>query len=447
MILPTLPIPPVSHHAGYSAGGFELDLYGILSGFARKLLDIQNLKIASPQRLNLLSPLHKRLSAKMEILYGFPYRMNHASIMAELISELIVSRPPKKGLITDLDNTLWKGILGEVGIGGVSWDIEKNSHMHALYQQMLQSLSETGIFIGVASKNDPDLVKKAFSQRQTLISTARMFPMEINWKPKSQSVTKILKAWNIGASDVVFIDDSPLELDEVKSSHPQMKCLLFPSNDFDGIYALLEKLRDIFGKESILEEDSIRLDTIKKVKKFENDISREAGSEDEFLSKAGQVLTIHKEKTSPNTRPFELVNKTNQFNLNGIRYTESEWIEAMQNEMSFLIVADYNDRYGPLGKIAVLLGRNENEKLYLDSWVMSCRSFSRRIEYKCLEYLFEYFKVDEIVVNYNFTERNAYLRDFFSRLSGNSTPQSPLKISRKMFLDNCPKLFFRLKEA
>ena len=146
-----------------------------------------------------------------------------------MLADLIQPRPAKKGLITDLDDTLWRGLLGEEGVAGISWDLDRHSHIHALYQQTLRALAESGVLIAVASKNDPALVTEALARRDLLLPKDCLFPIEVNWKAKSQSVYRILEAWNINADAVVFVDDSPIELAEVQSLFPAIKCLRFPA--------------------------------------------------------------------------------------------------------------------------------------------------------------------------------------------------------------------------
>src|SRR6185295_4898361 len=104
-------------------------------------------------------PLATRLDVKSYVATGFPYRVVHASVLADLLARLLQPPVPKKGIITDLDNTLWLGILGEDGPGGVSWDLDHKSHMHGLYQQLLHSLAEAGTLIAAASKADPSVVE------------------------------------------------------------------------------------------------------------------------------------------------------------------------------------------------------------------------------------------------------------------------------------------------
>ena len=59
----------------------------------------------------------------------------------------------------------WRGILGEVGIDGISWHLDHRSQMHAFYQRLLGALSNEGVLIAVLSKNEQSLVEKAFGRK------------------------------------------------------------------------------------------------------------------------------------------------------------------------------------------------------------------------------------------------------------------------------------------
>src|SRR5262249_24533995 len=181
--------------------------------------------------LGVLSPSAGRYDLKSDLLSGFPYTLPHASAIAEVLARLLWNRAPKRGLITDLDDTLWAGILGEDGVDGISWHLDRNTHTHGLYQQFLASLAGAGVMIGVASKNDPAMVERAFDKRDLLLAKEDIFPLEIHWSRKSESVGRILSTWNVNADSVVFIDDSPMEVAEVQASFSDMECIVFPKSD------------------------------------------------------------------------------------------------------------------------------------------------------------------------------------------------------------------------
>ncbi len=428
---PTLPLPPISFVPGWQASSLEIELNAIMQSVRSQISQCSQVRILSPQRIDMASPLTDRFDVESELLTGFPYRLAHASALANLLAQLARRPTPKKGMITDLDDTLWRGLLGEVGIEGISWDLDHHTQMHAFYQRMLGTLASEGVLLAIASKNDSSLVESALGRNDLALSPTAFFPVEVSWGAKSQAVARILKAWNVGPDSVVFVDDSPLELAEVKASHPQIECMQFPTKNAAAIYELTLRLRDLFGKSAILEEDSIRAQSIRRSHVGANDSTTAKGTPTDFLENMEAELSFNFNKTPLDPRAFELINKTNQFNLNGKRFTESSWQNYLRNLGSFLLVASYTDKYGPLGKIAVIAGRQNGRKLSIDTWVMSCRAFSRRIEYICLEQLFAKFDVDEIELDYVKTDRNSPLREFLGDILG-ETPWPACTISRQL---------------
>jgi FkbH-like protein len=442
---PTLPIPPIAYTPTEYGSKLESALHVVKAELRNELSELSGVAVLSTQTLDMLSPLHARLNAKSELNTGFPYSTGYADTLADLISRLVGPPHPKKGIITDLDNTLWSGILGEVGVDGISWDLDNHTLRHGLYQQLLASLAESGILVGVASKNDPRLVEEAFRERKPALARDRIFPLEANWGPKSESVRKIVETWNIGYDSVVFLDDSPLELAEVQAAHPEIECVLFPHNDDKGVYELLWKLRDTFGKTTVTAEDAIRLDSIRASAAVAEAGKGEGYTPEKFMQEAGGRLTVSFVKDPPDSRALELINKTNQFNLNGKRHTDGTWRQYLSAPGVFLAVASYEDKYGLLGKIAVVAGRIDGKDLALDHWVMSCRAFSRRIEHGCLLRIFQKFDVDRVTFDFVKTPRNQPIQSFLNELAGDATPPT-ISITKKQLLDSCPPVYFKIQE-
>ncbi len=432
LCMPTLPLPPISFVPGWQASSCEIELKAAVHSAAFQVSQYAQVRVLNPQRIDLVSPLWERFDVESELLTGFPYKLPHASMLAHLLACLTRRPAPKKGLVTDLDDTLWRGILGEVGVDGISWDLDHRSQMHAFYQRMLGALSSEGVLIAVASKNELSLVEKAFGRNDLALSPNSVFPMEVSWGPKSEAVARILKTWNVSADSVVFVDDSPLELAEVKASHPDVECIKFPTKDSVGVYNLAIRLRDLFGKSAILREDTIRSESIRRARAG---MAAQEGSKTtpaNFLEQVEAEMSFNFSKSPQDPRALELVNKTNQFNLNGKKYTEASWHNYLLDPASFLMVVSYTDKYGPLGKIAVAAGRQDGKSLKIDTWVMSCRAFSRRIEYKSLEELFAKFGAEEIELDFAVTERNSPLREFLTEILG-EPPKPGSEISRRVF--------------
>lgn len=438
--LPSLPLPPIAHTPGWMLGRSGAELRRLIAQLASELVAAEGIRLLDPQRLDAVSPVEARLDVKSCLATGFPYRLPHADALSALLSDLLLPPAPKKGVITDLDETLWKGILGEEGPGGVFWDLDHHAHAHGLYQQLLAALAASGVLVAVASKADPQVVAQGLDAPTLIIGRDALFPVEASWGAKSEAVGRILAAWNVGADSVVFVDDSPVELAEVKAIYPEIECLQFPTGDDGAVYALLERLRDFCGKERLSGEDAIRLSSLKTGAIVQVALADSPARQDAFLAAAGQELSCL--SVVGDHRPLELINKTNQFNLNGRRWSEREWQELLGRDDALALCFAYRDKYGPLGKIAVLAGRLAGTALHVDAWVLSCRAFSRRIEYATLACLFERWNLDEIVFDYRATPRNHLVADFLATL--NDEPAAQNRLARATFVARCPTLYFQV---
>ena len=284
-VAPTLALPPLFPQARGRAD-FHDTLRRLAADTAARLASQPGVSVASLQRLDELSPPHTRRDVRDELATGFPYSLHHASAVAALLAELLPAPVRRKGLITDLDDTLWAGILDEQGPEGVSWT--GRDHRHGLYQQQLTSLAGAGVLLGVASRNDPGLAADALARPDLIISTDALYPVEASWGLKSDSIRRILEVWNIAADAVVFVDDDPLARDEAAAALPGL-LTLSPPQDEDGVWAFLVALRSVFGKGEVSAEDALRLDSIRSAQALRPaEASEDAGGD--FLAQIGGTV-------------------------------------------------------------------------------------------------------------------------------------------------------------
>jgi FkbH-like protein len=440
--MPTLCLVPVFSVPTWGAGYHELELEVLLAAFAARVGRAPHRSVLNSRWLGEHSPPSARHDAEADLRFGFPYTVPHASALAEGFTRLMLPCTPKKGVITDLDDTLWHGLVGESGPDEVSWDLAANQQLHGLYQALLQALADSGVLVAVASKNDREVVNRALQRRDLRISPAAIFPMEVHWQLKSTSVARILEVWNISADAVVFIDDSPLEIAEVSAAHPGIECIQFPQRDNAAGVALLERLRDMCARSEVSYEDSIRLQSIRSAAGRRAQ-GEQAADGESVLASLDATIEIDFGAGTEDRRAFELVNKTNQFNLNGRRFQPADWAAALERPSAWLAVVSYQDRFGALGKIAVLQGRALESRLHIDVWVMSCRAFSRRIEYALLAELLQRYSPSEIQLDVNITSKNGPLRSFVKSLTG-IEPTSECAITRERFDAACPRLYHRV---
>ena len=433
--LPTLPLPPMFPSPTGLADVASLKLRALVADFAVRLAEDGAIRVLDSASLDRVSKPASRFDAASELRSGFPFTMAHAAALAGELAALLKPIPAMKGIITDLDNTLWAGIVGEDGLNGISWNLDHKTHQHALYQEQLAALADLGALVAVASKNEDSLVKQAFEQCDLIFPTDSFFPVEANWGPKSESIRRILTAWNIGADSVVFIDDSPIELAEVQAAIPEIHCRQFPTGDEAAVVSLLEELRSLFGRASVSEEDRLRMKSLRAVSELADD---EVDS-DAFLAKAEAEMTL--EWNSFDERSLQLINKTNQFNLNGVRLDEAEWRERSSDTESILLGISYTDKFSPLGKISVLLGRQDGGTIIVDSWVLSCRAFSRRIEHSTLQALFDQTGCNQFQFEFQETNRNGPFQKTLRELTGETPKAGLVTLSQTSFETNAPQLF------
>lgn len=442
--MPTLPLPPIFVTRAAQQSSAESALRKISAALADSLSADSAVRLMSQQLLSLSSPPSARYDVKSDLANGFPYTIAHAEALGNLLASLVYHRPAMKGLITDLDDTLWSGIVGDDGVDGISWDLDHHTQLHGVYQQFLSSLAGSGVLIGVASKNNPAVVTPAFERSDILLSMQDVYPLELHWSQKSESVRRILLCWNIDPESVVFVDDNPMEIAEVQAAFPTMDCRLFPKNDSQGLWQLLFDLREAFGKSTLTDEDTLRMRSIREASEFHAGLSRESTSPDDFLRAAEACITFESGRDFGETRAFELLNKTNQFNLNGKRITETEWRQLVSDPDRLMITVSYRDKFGLLGMIGVLIARRKGSTIHITHWAMSCRAFSRRIEHQSLKYLFDEFAAAAITFEYEPTPRNGPLREFLAEITGGA-PAPGVMLSKEEFMTRVPALFHRVE--
>lgn len=426
---PLLDLPPLFHSVRQQLHAYAAELEALIGTFLARVAE-RGIRVLNARQLP-----HTRFDAAAYLGNGFPYQTDFASTLAGQLANLLVPASPKKGLITDLDDTLWRGILGDIGPASISWDLANKTQVHGVYQTLLQSFADAGVLVAAASKNDPANVQEALRRTDLLLAPESIFPVEAGWGPKSESVARILKTWNIGEDAVVFVDDSGMELAQVSAAFPAITTFQFPTREADACWELFGRLRDLFGKPMLAEEDRIRAASLRQSSVREQAIANDGGGMDEFLRQSRGVMRV--EAVRPNdTRALELVNKTNQFNLNGRRWTEADWRRMLEDTRAVALAVSYEDKFGPLGKIGVLAGERAGDTLRLHTWVLSCRAFSRRIEHQTLRFLFDEYEISQIELNFEATPKNGPTQQFLAELVNSANV-----IHKDEFRERCPLLF------
>ena len=341
---------------------------------------------------------------------GFPISGHFSGDVAKAIveSSLVPVEGPFKVLVTDLDNVLWSGLISEDGLGGIRCDAEGIGFRHFLFQGLLKQLIANGVVLAAVSRNDLQVARSPIVEGRTLLSESDFVEILASYGPKSQHISDLAKRLNLGLESFVFVDDNSIELAEVSSSLPQVRCVGFPPDD-DHFVQFLWELSRLFGGLGLSEEDSQRTEMYRRYLQT-RELSADAensGKLEDFLLKLRMKLTVFDRTSGQHERALQLINKTNQFNLNGNRLSESELLEILESG-GRLYTAKLEDRTGGHGEILACLIDREHRVV---SFVLSCRVFQRQIEKAFVSWLVNQLG-NEIKFAYKPTPRNTPFREF-----------------------------------
>ena len=315
----------------------------------------------------------------------------------------------------DADNTLWGGVIGEDGIGGIQLGSAFPGSAYVEFQRALKRLRDRGVLLAVASKNDPREVDDVFASHDEMVLTSDDIAVwQVNWLSKSQSIEAIAKELNIGVDAMVFVDDSDYELAEVASQVPDVIRLQVP----EEVALLPDLLADsgLFRNLQVTSEDLARTEMIiqeRDRRSVESTMSRE-----EFLVSLELVLNYFQVADEHVGRVAQLTNKTNQFNLTTVRRSEAD-VRALLADPSYALRAiRVSDKFGDYGLVGVAILRVDGQRAEIDTLLMSCRVLGRGIETGLLAKLAETAKdrgATEIVGRYLPTPKNSQVADLYPR--------------------------------
>ena len=285
----------------------------------------------------------------------------------------------KKCVIVDLDNTLWGGVIGDDGLDGIEIGELGTGHAFSEFQLYLKELKKRGIILAVCSKNNEDTAKLPFEKHPEMVLRLEDFALFVaNWQDKASNIRFIQQTLNIGMDSIVFLDDNPFERGVVRSLIPDITVPELP--DDPALYLDYIRGLDLFETASFSSADADRTE------QYRQEADRSAlvakfTSYDEYLralemsAKAAPFDKFHYPRIA------QLTQRSNQFNLRTVRYTESE-IESVANDDSH-ITRYYclHDKYGDYGLISVvIMDRRDDASLFISEWLMSCRVLKRGME-------------------------------------------------------------------
>ena len=296
-------------------------------------------------------------------------------------------RAPRKVLCTDLDNTLWGGILGEEGPDGIATGSAFPGNCYLEYQKYLKQLSSRGILLTIVSKNNEADVREAFQARAADLGVGldNFVATKISWNEKSDSIRELAKELSLGLDSFVFVDDNPVECEAIRQQLPEVAVFGAPVDEPWKLVELLSS-QPFFDAAVVTDDDVNRLQEYK-AQSQRAELASNAGNRDEFLASLGIVCTFLSALDAPLARSVQLLAKTNQFNLTTRRRSAAEVEEFAASPGGQAIAIRVRDRFGDAGVVGLALARTTGDSCIIDSLLLSCRVIGRGIETALLAHL------------------------------------------------------------
>jgi HAD-superfamily phosphatase, subfamily IIIC/FkbH-like domain len=325
-------------------------------------------------------------------------------------------RAPRKVLCTDLDNTLWGGVLGEEGPDGIITGSAFPGNCYLEYQKYLKQLSSRGILLAIVSKNNDADVREAFQLRAAdlALNLDHFVSTKINWNEKANSIRELAQELSLGLDSFVLVDDNPVECAAIRQHLPEVAVVEAP---LDEPWKLVEMLSaQPFFDANVVTEDDVNRVSEYKAQAQRAELATNSGDRDEFLASLGIVCTFVSALQGPLSRSVQLLGKTNQFNLTTRRHSASEIEEFASAQGGQAVVIRVRDRFGDAGVVGLALARNRGDSCYIDSLLLSCRVIGRGIETALLAHLAQgalKTGATRLVGEFIATKKNAPCADFY----------------------------------
>jgi FkbH-like protein len=353
--------------------------------------------------------------------FNYKYVLSHEAIEAltKNIFKIIESiyGNSKKCLILDFDNTIWGGVVGEVGWKNL--EIGNSSPLGEVYlrfQNYIKELMNRGIIIAGCTKNNYDVAMSAFKNKYNILKKENFSVIKANWENKAKNIIEISKELNINLNSMVFIDDSKFERELVKKQLPMIEIPDIGNDPEKYIYHL--------DRGKYFENINLSNEDLARTKYYKRNLNRENEkikfkSYDQYLTTLKSQSNLMSFSIDNFDRIVQLTNKTNQFNLTTKRMTLKEIKAISKNPKFITITADLSDKFGENGIVTILVGKIKNDVININQWLMSCRVFNRKLEFAVFDHLVKFCRkkgIKKILGSYVKTTKNSIVENFFKTL-------------------------------
>ncbi len=354
--------------------------------------------------------------------FWYTARIRYTARMFDLLAEMIRAglnahaQRCKKVLILDLDDTLWGGVVGELGPFGITLSEEKAGRCYRDFQRCIRATTRTGTLLAIVSKNNEAEVQEVFEKNDMMILRREDFvAVRANWKPKAENIVDIAEQLNLGIDSFVYIDDNPVEREAIKKFLPEVIVPDFPQQPESLAGWFTQQIvPTYFGKYAISHED------VAKTRQYHANAARQKLAEsfdlDTYLAELGIECSIEVDPIERLTRAAQMTQKTNQFNLTTRRYDVTDLDLFVKSHEHAVLMLNYRDRFGDEGAVSLAIVNLREARI--DTLLSSCRVIGRNVEARLLDKAIELCRFHghhRIIGEYIPTRKNQVAADFYSR--------------------------------
>lgn len=348
------------------------------------------------------------------------FSMNYIGIVSNLLANQVACLLGKtrKCLVLDLDNTLWSGIIGDDGVDGINLNPnDAVGEAYLAFQKYILQLKNRGVILAVCSKNDLRIAQEPFEKNPNmLIKLSDIAVFIANWKDKAENLQSIAMELNIGLDAMVFFDDNPAEREIVKMYLPEVWVVDVPEDPADYVIQLNEE--SPFEWLQLTMEDKKRAETYEQNKK-RKEMQADFKNYDAYLKALCMQGTVELLESKDSERFTQLINKSNQFNLRTVRYSDGQIRSYINDSNVKCLKIELEDKFSRYGIISCIILKKEEDVCFIDTWVMSCRVLKRGVENLAFKSIIESAKgwgCEKIIGEYIPTKKNKMVENLYEQL-------------------------------
>ena len=431
-----MPIFPVSTHLGlsYAVKNKINKLNKSFEEIVLKHKNIYKVKLNNTQDLYCIEEVFDEIKDREGHM---PFTEEYYAAMGTELARIIcaIKNQHFKVIILDCDGTLWDGICGEQGALGVKIE----GAYRKLQKFMLQKHNE-GMLLAICSKNNQKDVQEVFDKNpQMILNKKHIVSWKVNWKEKSDNLKDIAYELNLGLDSFIYVDDSLLECEKIVDACPEVLTLGLPSEE-EYIPLFLRHVW-AFDRVKVTKEDTLR-NSMYVAEQKRKEIKGADALLDEFIKSLELRVSMRLIKEDEIDRASQLTQRTNQFNLSVIRRTESQIRKLSQDNRTKCFVVEASDKFGDYGIIGLVILKEENDKLFIDTFLLSCRILGRRVENVILSGIRRYaigHKKNIVEAVFIPTEKNKPISEFIENLKWDIVEKNKNYIRYNTSVNNLPE--------